>query len=183
MSPDRPEFVNQPDSRSPLEPERIERLNAYLDGELSAEDRNQLERDLADDPRLQSELQGLQRAWDLLDSLPRSEVGDGFAQSTVEMIAVSAADELTAVRTPPPRRVWFDRLLAAAGAAVAAVAGFIVVDAVRSRADEALVRDLPVIERIDTYGRSEQGTTVDFLRTLHDKKLFDNLPTDDARRP
>jgi len=167
----------------PLEPERIELLNAYLDGELSAADRNQLEQELADDPRLQSELRRFERAWELLDALPRCEVSDRFAESTVEMIAISAADELTAVATPPPRRIWLDRLLAAAGTAVAAVAGFIVVDAARPRADDGLVRDLPVIERIDLYGRSEHGTTIDFLRSLHDKKLLDDLPADDARRP
>jgi hypothetical protein len=186
---DRPEFPERSDlgdgagTRSPLGQERIERLNAYLDGELSADDRSRLEQELADDPQLQRALQGLQRAWDLLDSLPRSEVGDGFAQSTVEMIAVSAADELTAVDKPPPRRVWLDRMLAAAGVAVAAVAGYIVVDALRPPADEALVRDLPVIERIDLYGRSEQGTSVEFLRAVHDKKLLENLPPDEPRRP
>jgi anti-sigma factor RsiW len=183
MTAERPDNSPRSSERSPLEPERMERLNAYLDGELSAEERNDLERELADNPQLQTALQGLQRAWDLLDSLPRSMVGDEFAQSTVEMIAVSAADELTAVQAPPPRRVWFDRLLAGAATAVAAVAGFILVDAVQTPADEALVRDLPVIENIDLYGRAEQGTTVEFLRTLHDRKLLENLPPDDARRP
>jgi anti-sigma factor RsiW len=172
-----------PNPRSRLEPEQVERLNAYLDGELSAHDRSELERELADDPQLQTALRGLQRAWDLLDSLPRSEVGEGFSQSTVEMIAVSAADELSTVQTPPPRRVWLDRLLAGAGALVAALAGYIVVDALRPRADHALIRDLPVIERIDLYGRAEQGMTVDFLRALRDQKLLENLPADEPRRP
>src|SRR5688572_13968211 len=124
---------------APLDPARIERLNAYLDGELPADDRSRLELELAEDPRLQNELQRLQRAWDLLDSLPRSEVSGAFAQSTIEMIALSAAGELAGTATPPRRRVWLDRTLAVAAIAVATVAGFIVVDAVRPGPDDALV--------------------------------------------
>jgi anti-sigma factor RsiW len=167
----------------PIDPQRVELLNAYLDCELTPDERSRLEQDLAEDPRLQGELRRLQRAWDLLDALPRTEVGGTFAQSTIEMIAVSAAGDLHTTTAGPGRRVWFDWLLAAAGIAVATVAGYIVVDAVRPRADDALIRDLPVIERIDLYGRAEKGTSVEFLRTLHEKKLLVDLPPDDARKP
>lgn len=163
--------AERPDSARPSA-EMIDRLNAYLDGELDGEERSDLERQLAGDERLQTEFRKLQRAWDLLDSLPRSDVGTNFTQSTVEMIAFDVADELTAVQTATPGRSAVDWLLLAGGATVAAVAGFLLIEAVRPHKDEALLHDLPVIEQLDLYGRTEHATTAEFLRTMRDQKLL-----------
>src|SRR5688500_4657615 len=70
-----------------------EELVAYLDGELDASGATRVERRLADDAAYRARLAQLQRAWDMLDTLRRSEANDDFARSTVEMIAVRAADD------------------------------------------------------------------------------------------
>src|SRR5262245_31428908 len=70
-----------------------EELVAYLDGELSAEQATRIERRLGEDPQYRARLNQLERTWDLLDTLNRSEADDDFAHSTVEMVAVLAVEE------------------------------------------------------------------------------------------
>ena len=53
------------------EDQTYEQLVAYLDGELDAESSLQVERRLAEDAEFRRELRQLQRAWDMLDELPK----------------------------------------------------------------------------------------------------------------
>lgn len=55
----------------PAEQKRRERLNAYLDGALSAQDRRRFEKELAGDPELQAELAGLQQVRAMMRQMPR----------------------------------------------------------------------------------------------------------------
>src|SRR6185436_11414173 len=70
-----------------------EELVAYLDGELSPEDATRVERRMAEDPRYNARLNQLQRAWDLLDTLQRTEADDQFVHSTVAMVAIAASED------------------------------------------------------------------------------------------
>src|SRR5580658_8768643 len=107
--------------------ELIEQLSAYLDGELDADARQQVEQLLARDPQARIELQRLERAWELLDGLPRIELEPSFTQTTVEMIAVRVADDVGEARGPTSRRRW--SFLAVMGSLClgAALAGFVAV--------------------------------------------------------
>lgn len=69
-------------------------LVAYLDGELSAAERADVETRLANDRVYRQELAELQKTWDLLDLLPAVEATEEFTQSTVEMVALSAATQI-----------------------------------------------------------------------------------------
>ena len=146
-----------------------ELLVAYLDGELAADEQVRVERRLADDPEFRARLAQLQRAWDLLDSLERTEADEDFARSTVEMVAVKAADDVQAERNKSRlRQAW---LYAVGGTAMAMslIAGYLLVARVADRPNRELVRDLPVIERVDEYRNAE---SVEFLRELHQEGLF-----------
>lgn len=147
----------------------LEKLTAYLDGELDAVETRQVEERLAADAAWAGELQRLQRAWDLLDGLPRAEVGANFTHTTVEMIAVEAEHELVAVQTRPTPRRWFDRALLVAGTVAAAGAGFIVVDTFRPPRDAELFRNLPVLEHFELYARTEPAETAEFVKLLRDQ--------------
>ena len=156
--------------------EAYEQLVAYLDGELDAETSKQVERRLAENVEYRRELQQLQRAWDMLDELPRAEVGESFTQTTVEMVALSAAQELTEVKGRSRR---LDRVLwgaAGAGVVIAALTSYLVFSAFFSRPNAQLMRDLPVIENIDLY---EIADSVEFLRQLEETGLFEE-EADDA---
>lgn len=146
--------------------EMQERLNAYLDGELNAEESRDVEERLSKEPAWAAELQRLERAWNLLDQLPRSEVTPDFTQTTVEMIALDAAEQLAEVVRPKPRRRWFDAALLTGGAVAAGLAGYLVIDAWRPKRDDAMLRELPVLQHLDLYTRAEPGESVEFLRML-----------------
>ena len=157
--------------------EAYEQLVAYLDGELDAETSKQVERRLAENVAYRRELQQLQRAWDMLDELPRAEVSESFTQTTVEMVALSAAQELTEVKGQGRRH---ERVLwgaVGAGVVLAALASYLVVSAYFARPNAELLRDLPVIENMDLY---EVADSVEFLRQLEKSGLFAEEP-DDAR--
>lgn len=154
---------------STLDPQTLEELTAYLDGELDAVAVRQVEDRLAADPAYRDELTRLQRAWDLLDRLPRCTVGESFTRTTMEMVAVAAEEELAAQTAQLPRRRRRRGAAAAVGVAVAAVAGFVVGRQFWPDPNAALIRDLPVIENLEMYRQAE---SLEFLRRLHDSGLF-----------
>jgi anti-sigma factor RsiW len=147
-------------------PELEQQLVGYLDGELDGQQTRLVEEALAADPHVREEVWQLERSWQLLDELPRTQVDGSFTRSTVEMIALKAEEDLLAVQAAAPRqkrRVW---LIAAALMSLAAVAGFIAVVMVGHRADEQMLRDLPVVENLDQYRAVED---VEFLRMLQSR--------------
>lgn len=146
-----------------------EELVAYLDDELDTAACAAIERRLADDEAYRQKLLELQKTWDLLDSLPRANVGEKFTQTTVELVVQRAAEDVQQQRSRRDLRRWFLRAGTLAAAVVAGLAGFAVVHRVTSRANEQLVRDLPVIESIDAY---EYAESVEFLRQLDKSGLF-----------
>ncbi|MBL9094257.1 MAG: hypothetical protein JNL96_23760 [Planctomycetaceae bacterium] len=145
-------------------------LHAYLDGELAPDERSRFEQRLAADSQLQAELHRQQRAWDLLDALPRSDVSAKFTQTTVEMIALDAEKELATAEAKPDHR-WFDLGLLTGGVLAAALGGFLLTDAIRPRPDDELLRNLPAVRDLDDLGRTEPGETAEFFRSLQAAKI------------
>lgn len=68
-------------------------LVAYLDGELTPDARSQIEERLTQDIEYRQELAQLQKTWDMLDVLPAVDLPESFTQSTVEMVALSTANQ------------------------------------------------------------------------------------------
>jgi anti-sigma factor RsiW len=146
-----------------------EEIVAYLDGELDREAAIAVERRLADDPAYRARLARLQQAWDLLDRLGRTEADDNFTHSTVAMVTVKAGEDSETGQTEAQRR----RRLTYAGlgglALVAAAIAYVAVDRSLNGENRALVRDLPVIERIDEYSNIDN---IEFLKQLQTEGLF-----------
>jgi anti-sigma factor RsiW len=149
--------------------ELAEQLSAYLDGELDADAREQVEALLARDPQARVELQRLERAWAILDGLPRIELEPSFTETTVEMIAVSVADDLGETRGPTLGRRWAFWLVMGSLGLAAALVGFVAVKFAAPDPNAALLSDLPVIENVEHY---LQGGDVEFLRKLKQAGLF-----------
>jgi anti-sigma factor RsiW len=165
------------DPRTPLlEDEYIrEELVAYLDGELDSDESLRVERRLADDPAYRQALQELEKAWDLLDSLPRAHPGENFTRTTVEMVVLSARDDVEQIKTITRRRRWTAFLSVAVLVLVAALAGFGGVYWSTAGSNRQLVRDLPVIENLEYYRHADN---LDFLRLLDAEGLFDEEVSD-----
>ena len=153
-----------------------EKLVAYLDGELDADTAQELENLLATDPAARDEMQQLEQAWEMLDNLPRAEVDEAFTHSTIEMVAVSAEEEVERQLSEGPRRRRRQLLIGLGSLLSALGLGFLSVSAFWPNANDQLLEDLPVLERLDQY-RQVQGVGVDFLRRLDEQDL---MPTSAA---
>jgi anti-sigma factor RsiW len=73
----------------PLTDDDRAELVAYLDGELAADAQRRVEARLNSDPQARSEAETLQRAWDLLDYLPRPEPSTDFTERTLDRVSAS----------------------------------------------------------------------------------------------
>lgn len=153
-----------------------ELLVAYLDGELDDESSREIEQRLTSDSALRDQLTRLERTWDALDELEQIEVDEGFTKTTIEMVAVAAEEEYQQEESQRPvqrRRRW---LLGAAGLAVACLAGAAFVWGFAPDPNQELIEDLPVLQRLDEY---QQIDDIEFLKLLHEKKLFATEAEDD----
>ncbi|MCA9107099.1 MAG: hypothetical protein KDA83_16895 [Planctomycetales bacterium] len=151
-------------------------LVAYLDGELTPDEAARIEVRLAEDDELRHRLAQLQRAWDLLGTLPSNRLDETFTQSTVELVALKANAELDASRRG---RLNYRRLgLAVAGVLVltSIAVGYQVSRYSQEAPNRQLMDDLPVIERVDLYRNAQD---IEFLVRLSEEGLFDETTIDD----
>jgi anti-sigma factor RsiW len=144
-------------------------LIAYLDGELDATAAQHIDERLANDADLRRRLKQHQQTWDLLDELPLTNVGERFTQTTVEMVAVSMAEQVDDAAQRETFRSKITWLVGGSVAVVALVTGYAFVSSITSAPNRQLVEDLRVIEHLDEYRAIED---VEFLRALQQAGLF-----------
>jgi len=146
-----------------------EELIAYLDGEIEASGRVRVERCLAEDAAFRERLRRMQQTWEALDLLPRTSAGDAFTSSTMTLVVaeqeVAATQAVQQLKARQGRRWWWGAVATAA----AAVAGFGLVYRTLTTEDEALVKDLSVIEKVDQLHNTP---SVEFLTQLQQEGLF-----------
>jgi anti-sigma factor RsiW len=142
-----------------------EELVAYLDGELSAEQSRQIEQRAAAEPNARRMLEELDRTWHMLDELDSPATNEDFTCTTLEMVALAAAEDAQQAKVQRPWRRLRAALWAVAGLVVAAAAGFL-----------AVAWALPVLENYDQYrdilSQYPKSDSIDFLRALQKEKLF-----------
>ncbi|MEN0109841.1 MAG: hypothetical protein AAF805_03875 [Planctomycetota bacterium] len=151
--------ADPPNDDAPLDPQ-VERLVAYLDGELPPAEGERFESELVDDPAARSRLEDLGRVWNALDALPRATAPASFTQSTVEMAATSGARPRGNDESPPPRG-WIGVGLMLAG--VAASLGWLLTVGLSGALDRRDLVDLPAALHATAL---EEATSIDFLRRL-----------------
>lgn len=119
-----------------------EALVAYLDGELSDEQTQLIDSQIASNADLRNRINQLRMTWDLLDELPVEPPSPRFAETTLEMAAVSATVETQSLwnwlAKNTSRIVIFILPLLFLG-------GFFSSKYSQSRADRQLLRDLPIL--------------------------------------
>jgi anti-sigma factor RsiW len=152
-----------------------EQFVAYLDGELAPEERREVEERLARDPVYRARLRAIERTWEMLDLLPRSEATPNFTQTTMKMVAITAEDEVAKQRADATKNQWQAWLAAIAGGALALGIGYFAIGHFAAQPNDRLVRDLPVIENVDRYRNAEN---LEFLRELDRSGLFAEEVTD-----
>lgn len=156
------------DSPPPTDADR-ETLLAYLDGELEADARRQLEDRLATDKELRNELALLQKCGDALASLGAEQADGDFLRSTLTLVAMRAVDDAqqAAVTAPLQRqRRW---MAWSAAAILAGALGFGLVRYGLGDPTARLTGDLPVLERLDQW---RLAGSVECLSAIHEAGLF-----------
>lgn len=146
-----------------------EELVSYLDGELDAATRALVERRLADDEAFRTRLRLLQRTWDALDVLGRTDPDEAFTRTTVELVAIKAAEDAEYEQERQTRRRTWSWMGWGIGVIVVASAGWLVTGHLLTQPDRDLVRDLPLIERVDEYRNAE---SIEFVKALDQSGLF-----------
>lgn len=156
-----------------------EELVAYLDGELDDEAHRRIEARLACDPAARETLRRLEATWDMLEELGRAQVSESFTQTTMEMVAVAAVEDVQQAQAEIPRRNRRRWLLGSAAILLSAAAGFFLAAWWWPDPNQQLLRDLPVLENLDAY---QQVGDVDFLRKLYTEDRRQRLfPREDGR--
>ncbi len=149
--------------------EFCDELVAYLDEELDEEARDRVSRRLLVDAKYRERLEALRDAWLMLDSLPPVDASEKFTQSTVEMVAISTEREQAQNFHAAKRRRAYSLLVGVGAVLLATLAGFAAARLSTTNSDDALLRDLRVIENLDLYVHTED---IDFLRQLQRESLF-----------
>ena len=163
--------MNQPKPKASKRDQIHEDIVAYLDGELDPESSRQIEQRLAKDGPYRRRLQELERVWDCLDKLPRTDVDNSYTQSTVEMITVAATKDAKRAAARGAGRKWYRWTGSGIAVAVAAVIGYVVVAMNPRSTNNQLLNDLPVIQNVDFYLYADN---IEFLRQLQEEGLFDD---------
>jgi hypothetical protein len=156
---------SQPDKQSSV----IEELTAYLDGELEPEALQQVEQRLVTDKSYLAEMQSLQRTWDLLDEVPKTEPGVSFTKTTMELVVGEATSE--AKKQQKRSWVWPIRAAVLIAVPIALFAtAFALTRSYQTETDRLLLQDLSVIENYPKYSVVEND--VEFLNQLIRRGLF-----------
>lgn len=146
----------------PSSPSFTEKLVAYLDGELPEGEARDVEQSLASDPTMRAEVEKLNRAWELLDLLPRPNASGEFSSRTLATLKVSgvttalpdekASAQTVALEIAEPRRFKIPRMVAwSAGLVAICVIGFVVGRMTARPESDVWLDDLALIEQLDLY--------------------------------
>lgn len=153
-------------------------LVAYLDGEVSTEEREQIEQRLTDDDAYRSQLVELERSWRLLDRLPTAEQDRDFTKSTIAMVAADLSN--TGTNGKPDGTDGFQipwgKLLATAAACALGFLAVVLTVVLPDRGQlTTTMEDLAVAQNHDLYGATG---SVEFLKLMYEEGLFVDEPSD-----
>ena len=149
-----------------------EALTAYLDGELDESAELVLETRLSQDPHLREELDALKETWGMLDFLPKATPTSDFTHRTLDKLTLENRGKTTTSRRRWTfRRVtmWLASSLVALGIGLSSAAGYRKLLEKPIDADEPVVRNLRLLERLPAYETVED---LGFLKALDDPDLF-----------
>jgi hypothetical protein len=180
-----------PNLESQFADEIDEQLTAYLDGELSAIESNQLEQKLVHDESLRLRLAELRRAYDLLDDLPETPHDQRFTQSTIEHVIQKvkespALEDSLAVAVPSKWRFVWQKyhwaILIAASLCFGGIVGFLA----RGVSNQAELRRLNLIANISglvdvnelevAKRLSQEKIVIRYLKSRYADRVTSNVP-------
>lgn len=147
-------------------------LVAYLDGEVSADDRERIEKRLSDDESYRTQFVQLERSWRMLDRLPTAEQDQNFTKTTIAMVTAEINDPNSATADGGSgRSIPWGKIL---GVLAACFIGYFAVMLPSQIREEKELKDLPVAQNLELYRYAE---SVELLRLMRDGKTFNATST------
>lgn len=162
-----------------------EELVAYLDGELDPKAAESVATRLSLDPNLRAEADALQRAWDILDVLPRAQPSATFTSRTVsqvvplpaggsgtQFLAPPAAAASTMAALPVARTgvgFWLVSLVVVLAAGVAGYLGHAAWAPHESLPPSPPLEDVPLLKNLRLYRHVDD---MEYLKKLDTPDLF-----------
>jgi|YNPMSStandDraft_1061717.scaffolds.fasta_scaffold02809_6 anti-sigma factor RsiW len=154
-----------------------EELIAYLDGELDDAGCRRIEQLLMTDPHLRRRLQELERCWELLDQLEPPPPDERLTRSTLEMVAVEAAQQAELLGPAVWWRRWLWPGLVLVSLLTATALGVALGWSWAPDPDRQLLEDLLLLENLDCY---RQIDDFQFLKALQERGIFQEEGADEG---
>ena len=163
-----------------------EELVAYLDGELDDKAAESFATRLSLVPKLRAEADAMQRAWDILDVLPRPQPSGTFTNRTLsqaiplpastsgtQLLTTSGPAAVTMTAMPAPRPTTGFWLVSLLLIAVAGIGGYLGHQAIapppKPMPPEPTLEDVPLIKNLRLYRNVDDS---DYLKKLDAPELF-----------
>lgn len=161
--------------------QELEKLVAYLDGEVSDQEAIEVEQSLSTDEKTRAHVDGLERTWELLDRLPITKASDEFTNktlSTIKTVQLEAQANESQDRSglglskQSQQQIW---KVAVAGGWMIGLAcsiflGYVFTNQWLPDESEPLLKELSFIENLDTYSEVQ---SLEFLKDLQQSGTFD----------
>lgn len=157
-----------------LNADQREDLVAYLDGELPDDQVQQIDNVISRSEVARHEVEALARAWEMLDVLTPMPASEDFATKTLSSLR---ALEQPFIISDQWWYIYITRSIAVTGwLAAVSLCGWLGFQITRHwvpNPNDALIRDMPVIEKLHEY---QDVGDIEFLKELKRQGLFDEAP-------
>ena len=165
------ELLTEEETQEPGDPIE-EEISAYLDGELTPEERGAFEEKIALQPELKARVEAERRAWDALDALDADSPNFELTEKTVDRLNSETQAELKALDAQETRRRNLYRTVGLAGAAAAFAIGFILFSVLFPSVEKRRERDCRVVERLPLLVAIDD---INYLYALEEANLFNRF--------
>lgn len=163
-----------------IKEQELEKLVAYLDGEVTEQEAIEIEQSLSSDEETRAHVDSLERTWELLDKLPITKASSEFTDKTlstiktVQLEAQAAAEQSRSGFSLSKKSRQQLRRVAVAGGWMLGLAcsifiGYTITNQWVPEESEPLLRELSLIENLDTYSEVQ---SLEFLEELQQSGTF-----------
>ncbi len=160
--------------------QELEKLVAYLDGEVSEQEAIEVEQSLSRDEEVRLHVDSLERTWQLLDRLPIEKASEEFTNktlSTIKTIQLEAESKEDLNRSGftlrKETRAQLQKAAIAGGWAIGLACsiffGYMITNQWVPDESEPLLSELSFIENLDTYSEVQ---SLEFLEELQQTGTF-----------
>ncbi|HCO26448.1 MAG: hypothetical protein CME31_10180 [Gimesia sp.] len=171
-----------------LNNQELEKLVAYLDGEVTEQEAIEVEQSLSTDEATRTHVDGLERTWELLDKLPIAKASQEFTDKTlstiktVQLEALAEAEQNRSGFLSSKSKQQLRRAAIAAawtaGLACSVMVGYLITNQWVPDEADPLLEEFSFIENLDTYSEVQ---SLEFLEELKKSGTFDEIAQQQKR--